>query len=176
MKHVTVVDDEIDVFDSVDVEWAVATRVQADRDVMIVSNARAKPLDPSLVTIPGKVPTTAKMGIDATISDDVPRERFQRIAYAYADKVDLADYLGDGIAASKSPADADIAVLATRIKGVIEAEPKYFAELTEMFEAEGFQAVARAIGVLHEGEKLWQDDVGRLCLQGSSFAAVRPTA
>lgn len=176
MKHVTVVDDEIDVFDSVDVEWAVATRVQADRDVMIVSNARAKPLDPSLVTVPGKVPTTAKMGIDATISDDVPRERFQRIAYAYADKVDLADYLGDGGPAAASPDDSDIAALASRIKDVIESEPKYFAELTEIFEKEGFQAVTRAIGVLHEGDALWQDDVGRLCLQGSSFAAVRPTA
>ncbi len=39
IKHVTIVDDDIDVFDPVDVEWAVATRVQADRDVVIVSNA-----------------------------------------------------------------------------------------------------------------------------------------
>ena len=94
MKHVTVVEDDIDVFDPVDVEWAVATRVQADRDVLIISNARSKPLDPSLRIEPGKVPTTAKMGIDATISDDVPRARFHRIAYAYADSVRLEDYLG----------------------------------------------------------------------------------
>ena len=67
MKHVTVVEDDIDAFDPVDVEWAVATRVQADRDVLIISNARSKPLDPSLRIEPGKVPTTAKMGIDATI-------------------------------------------------------------------------------------------------------------
>ena len=44
MKHVTVVDEDIDVFDHVDVEWAVATRVQADRDVVIISGARSKPL------------------------------------------------------------------------------------------------------------------------------------
>ena len=49
LKHVVVVDDDIDVHRShADVEWAIATRVQGDRDVMIVANARAKPLDPSL--------------------------------------------------------------------------------------------------------------------------------
>ncbi|MGB6964928.1 MAG: UbiD family decarboxylase, partial [Xanthobacteraceae bacterium] len=48
LKHVVVVDDDIDVFDPTDVEWAIATRVQGDRDIMIVGNARAKPLDPSL--------------------------------------------------------------------------------------------------------------------------------
>ena len=48
LKHVVVVDDDIDVFDPTEVEWAIATRVQGDKDVMIVSNARAKPLDPSL--------------------------------------------------------------------------------------------------------------------------------
>src|SRR3989337_3992291 len=48
LKHVVVVDDDIDVFNPMDVEWAIATRVQADRDVLVISGARAKPLDPSL--------------------------------------------------------------------------------------------------------------------------------
>ena len=88
IKHVTIVDDDIDVFDSVDVEWAVATRVQADRDVVIVSNARSKPLDPSLpLPIHGKVPTTAKMGIDATIPENIPADRYKRIVYFNQDKV-----------------------------------------------------------------------------------------
>src|SRR5580692_10619115 len=59
LKHVVVVDDDIDVNDPTDVEWAIATRVQGDRDVMIVSNARAKPLDPSLPQGYGVVPTGA---------------------------------------------------------------------------------------------------------------------
>ena len=54
IKHVTIVDDDIDVFDPVDVEWAVATRVQADRDVVIISNARSKPLDPHYLPLHGK--------------------------------------------------------------------------------------------------------------------------
>src|SRR6202034_365069 len=48
LKHVVVVDDDIDVFNPIDVEWAIATRVQGDRDILIVSNARGKPLDASL--------------------------------------------------------------------------------------------------------------------------------
>jgi 2,5-furandicarboxylate decarboxylase 1 len=83
MKHVVVVDDNINVFDATDVEWAIATRVQGDKDIIIISGARAKPLDPSLpVTPPSVVPTGAKVGVDATIPEGVLRERYERITYA----------------------------------------------------------------------------------------------
>src|SRR5947209_19574415 len=52
MKHVVIVDDDIDVFDPTDVEWAIATRVQGDKDIVIIPGARAKPLDPSLAVTP----------------------------------------------------------------------------------------------------------------------------
>ncbi len=175
MKHVTVVEDDIDVFDPVDVEWAVATRVQADRDVVIISNARSKPLDPSLRIEPGKVPTTAKMGIDATIADDVPRSRFHRIAYAYADRVRIEDYVGAADRAGAPAVEAiDPADLGARVKSDIEAAPAYFAELAERYAAYGFQAVARALGELHAAGVLWQDAEGRHCLKGSPFAAAPP--
>ncbi|MBT5456626.1 MAG: UbiD family decarboxylase, partial [Rhodospirillaceae bacterium] len=177
MKHVVVVDEEIDVFDGVDVEWAIATRVQADKDVMIVSGARSKPLDPSLVIVPGHIPTTSKMGIDATISDDIPRERYERIAYAYADQINLEDVLGEG--GTKEGAEdisPDIVSdLAERIRTVIEKEPLYYAILAERFSNEGFQAVGRALGLLHERGELWQDHLGQFCLVGSEFAAVPPS-
>ena len=93
LKHVVVVDDDIDVNDPTDVEWAIATRVQGDKDVMIVSNARAKPLDPSLPQGYGVVPTGAKVGIDATIPEGIPREHYERITYAYADRAKIDDYV-----------------------------------------------------------------------------------
>jgi 2,5-furandicarboxylate decarboxylase 1 len=69
LKHVVVVDDDIDVNNPTEVEWAIATRVQGDRDLIIIAEARAKPLDPSLSPTPhGVVPTGAKVGVDATIS------------------------------------------------------------------------------------------------------------
>src|SRR5689334_21992777 len=94
IKHVVIVDDDIDVHNGMDVEWAIATRVQGDKDVIIIPGARAKPLDPSLaITPPGVVPTGAMVGIDATIGEGIPKERFERIAYAYADRAKIADYL-----------------------------------------------------------------------------------
>ncbi|MCW2947187.1 MAG: hypothetical protein JWR24_3904 [Actinoallomurus sp.] len=61
IKHAIVVDDDVDVFDDERIGWAVATRVQADRDVLIIPGARGSRLDPSA---PDGV--AAKMGIDAT--------------------------------------------------------------------------------------------------------------
>ena len=48
IKHVFVVDDDIDVFDDGQIDWALATRFQADRDLMVASGFRAVPIDPSL--------------------------------------------------------------------------------------------------------------------------------
>jgi 2,5-furandicarboxylate decarboxylase 1 len=179
IKHVVVVDDDIDVFNAMDVEWAIATRVQGDRDVIIVPGARAKPLDPSLaVTPPGVVPTGAKVGIDATIGEGIPRERFERIAYAYADRAKIDDYVKGKADAPPQTAGRNetlIARLANEILKFIETEPRYFQEIAEHFGEHEFQAVARAMGRLHAGEKLWQDARGRACVRGSAFAA-RPPA
>ena len=175
MKHVVVVDDDIDVFNAMDVEWAIATRVQGDRDVFVIPGARAKPLDPSLAVVPtGMVPTGAKVGIDATIGEGIPRERFERISYAYADQVKIAEYVAgkvDQSPAAVDAASAPIAGLAQQIHAVIEKTPKYYAEIVEQFAAYNFQTIARALGQLHADEKLWQDPRGRLCIRGSAFAA-----
>src|SRR5271156_689868 len=93
LKHVVVVDDDIDIFDPTDVEWAIATRVQGDKDVMIVPGARAKPLDPSLLQGAGVVPIGTKVGIDATIPEGIPLEHYERITYAYADTAKIDDYI-----------------------------------------------------------------------------------
>ncbi len=61
LKHVVVVDEDIDIYDDRDVEWAIATRFQADRDLVVVPNARGSSLDPSATKS-----LTSKWGIDAT--------------------------------------------------------------------------------------------------------------
>jgi 2,5-furandicarboxylate decarboxylase 1 len=60
-KHVIVVDEDVDVQDEEEVLWAVATRVQANKDVIIVPDTMGTLLDPST---PNAI--SAKMGIDAT--------------------------------------------------------------------------------------------------------------
>jgi len=62
LKLVIVVDDDIDVFDESDVLWAVATRMQADRDLVTISGSLGALLDPSA----DERGVTAKLGIDAT--------------------------------------------------------------------------------------------------------------
>jgi UbiD family decarboxylase len=62
LKHVVIVDDDIDVFDEERVLWAVANRFQADRGLVVISNAQGSELDPSA----GAGGVNAKMGLDAT--------------------------------------------------------------------------------------------------------------
>jgi len=149
--------------------------VQGDRDVMIVSNARAKPLDPSLPQGYGTVPTGAKVGIDATIPENIPREYYERITYAYADKAKVEDYLkGKKDAAGEAGCEAAVAALADKIAAAIGKAPLYFTDIAEKFASFDFRTIAQAIGHLHAAEKLWQDPRGRLCLRGSEFAAKPP--
>ncbi len=177
LKHVVVVDEDIDVWNPLEVEWAIATRVQGDRDVIVIPGARAKPLDPSLpVTPPGVVPTGAKVGIDATIGEGIPKERFERISYAYADRAKIADYVA-GKADPVVVAGPDkVAALANEILAVIEKTPLYYQDIADRFSTADFQTVARALGQLHETQKLWQTAEGRMCVRGSAFAAKPPAA
>jgi len=61
LKLVVVVDDDVDVYREPEVLWAVATRMQADRDLSVIPNAMGAILDPS--TRDG---VTAKVTVDAT--------------------------------------------------------------------------------------------------------------
>jgi 2,5-furandicarboxylate decarboxylase 1 len=175
LKHVVVVDDDIDIYDPTDVEWAIATRVQGDRDVMIVGNARAKPLDPSLPQGFGVVGTGAKVGIDATIPEGIPREHYERITYAYADKARIDDYVGGKADAAGEAGDTRaVEALAAQILAAIDKEPLYYTDVAERFAQYDFRTIAGALGHLHATEKLWQDPRGRMCVRGSKFAAKPP--
>ncbi|MPZ76412.1 MAG: UbiD family decarboxylase [Deltaproteobacteria bacterium] len=166
IKHVTIVDDDIDVFDATDVEWAVATRVQADRDVLIVSNARSKPLDPSLPPpAAGKIPTTAKMGIDATIPENVPASRYQRIVYYNQGKVELKNYLGDVTESvnggAKAKPSESLETISQKILAALEKSHSFFADLLELFPTTEYRSIASAVGQLHQNGKIVQDGDGK---------------
>jgi len=63
VKHVLVVDPDVDIFSDEQMDWALATRFQADRDLVVQSGFRALPLDPSL----RGARTGAKAGFDLTL-------------------------------------------------------------------------------------------------------------
>jgi UbiD family decarboxylase len=89
LKMVTVVDDDIDPTDAVSVEFAMATRFQADKDLVIIKNVRGSSLDPSSDQ---KKLRTAKMGIDATIPASKRPDGFKLGKIPKA-KTSLKDYL-----------------------------------------------------------------------------------
>ena len=89
LKMVTVVDDDIDPTDAVAVEFAMATRFQADKDLVIIKNVRGSSLDPSSDQ---KKLRTAKMGIDATIPASKRPDGF-RLGKIPKTKTNLKDYL-----------------------------------------------------------------------------------
>jgi 3-polyprenyl-4-hydroxybenzoate decarboxylase len=57
------------------VEWAIATRFQADEDLLIIKNVRGSTLDSSADQ---KTGLTTKMGLDATAPFSKPKEKFER--------------------------------------------------------------------------------------------------
>ena len=77
LKHCVVVDTDVNVFDAEDVEYAIATRVKGDRDIMIVPNVRGSSLDP----VAKSDGTTTKIGVDATKSIKT-LEKFERVSFS----------------------------------------------------------------------------------------------
>jgi 2,5-furandicarboxylate decarboxylase 1 len=84
VKQVIVVDTDVDIHDPTEVEWAVATRFQADRDLVVVPESQGSRLDPSTRDGVG-----AKMGLDATKPLAAEPMRFTRIRVPGEDQVDL---------------------------------------------------------------------------------------
>lgn len=77
LKHCVVVDEDIDIFDAEDVEYALATRVKGDDDILIVPGARGSSLDPCAKPDG----TTTKVGVDATKPLD-KLEKFERVSFS----------------------------------------------------------------------------------------------
>jgi len=89
IKHVIVVDEDIDIYDEEQVLWAVATRSQWDKDLMVLPNMMGSILDPSTEFI-----STTKGGIDATKPAD-PHKFSERLALpsSVLERMKLEDFL-----------------------------------------------------------------------------------
>lgn len=90
LKHVWIVDTDIDIYNPAQVEWAMATRFQGNKDMIVFENQPGSSLDPSGIHEAGKKSRTAKVGFDCTMPLDTDPAKFVRGEYG---KVDLADYL-----------------------------------------------------------------------------------
>ncbi len=92
LKHVLVVEDDINIYDPAELEWSIATRVQADTSMVVWPDQGGSSLDPSALHVPGQKSRTAKVGIDATIPwikpagelrTEAERNAFRRTRYPF---------------------------------------------------------------------------------------------
>ncbi len=91
LKHVIVVDEDVDIHNPAEVEWAVATRFQGDRDLVIVPESQGSKLDPS-----NRDGVGAKMGLDATKPFKAPEMVFKRIHVPGEEDIDVDEILKRG--------------------------------------------------------------------------------
>lgn len=90
MKHVVIIDDDVDIYSPNAVEWAIATRFQAGKDLVVKLDQPGSSLDPSSKQEEGKKALTDKVGVDATIPFDVDKSKYEIVKYS---KVKLDEYL-----------------------------------------------------------------------------------
>ena len=135
LKHVVVVDDDIDVNDPTDVEWAIATRVQGDKDVMIVSErarqaARSEPaagLRAWCRPAPRSAstrPSPRAFRTSTTSASPTPMPTRAKIDDYVNGKKDAAGKRGD---------EREVEALAEKILAAIDKEPLYYTDIAERF-------------------------------------------
>jgi UbiD family decarboxylase len=144
VKHVFVVDEDVDVYSDEQMEWALATRFQAARDLIVLGGLRAMPLDPSLA---GER-TSSKAGFDLTVpfagrrsietlTPEPPRYEGRRFA-------SIAAALADG--------------------------PKFFVELMSARGSRDGREIVRELEALRLAGQLGRDDEGRYVHRPSASA------
>ncbi|MBQ8986918.1 MAG: UbiD family decarboxylase [Lachnospiraceae bacterium] len=88
LKHVILVDEDVDIFDTDDVMWAMTTRVQGDRDIVAIPGVRCHPLDPSSNPLYSPsirdIGISCKMIFDCTVPFDL-KDRFIRAPFMEVD-------------------------------------------------------------------------------------------
>lgn len=90
LKHVWIVDEDVDIYDPLQVEWAMATRFQASLDMVVHERQPGSSLDPSGFHEPGKKTQVDKVGFDCTKRGDIDPSKFVKVRY---EDVDMDAYL-----------------------------------------------------------------------------------
>lgn len=81
-KHVFVVDKDIDIYNPQEVEWAMATRFQGDKDLIVMDRAPGSSLDPSSEP---ETHNTCRVGFDLTRPLETKGKRFEKAPYPSVD-------------------------------------------------------------------------------------------
>jgi len=137
LKHVFVFDQDIDIFDDRQVEWALGTRFQADEDLMVFSGIPGMSMDPSLK---GRR-IGAKAGFDCT----APVGKAAEIPFTRC----AAKVFGSAVARFQT------------VDQALEAGPRFFTELIESLGSEDGRDVVLMLDELRIAGRLGRDRDGR---------------
>jgi UbiD family decarboxylase len=138
VKHVFVVDPDVDIFSDEQMDWALATRFQADRDLVVQPGMRAMPLDPSL----GPTRTWAKAGFDLTLPFVRPSEvRSIEHSVPAPPRYEGRRFLS--------------------VEAALADGPKYFEELMAATGSRDGREIVRELEQLRAGRGLERDGEGR---------------
>jgi UbiD family decarboxylase len=86
LKHAFVVDSDINIYDPLDVEWAMATRFQGDKDILVIGKQPGSSLDPSA---DAETRLTMKIGFDLTKPvKPVKGKNFEKVKFPEINKED----------------------------------------------------------------------------------------
>jgi 3-polyprenyl-4-hydroxybenzoate decarboxylase len=136
LKHVFVFDDDIDVRDDRQVEWALGTRFQADQDLVVLQGLMGMTMDPSL----NGRRTGAKAGFDCTRppgrEGQIPWTRCAARVFRERPRV-------------------------MTVEQALESGPLYYAEIVESLGSEDGREVACALDALRQRGRLARDRDGR---------------
>lgn len=135
VKHVFVVDEDVDITSDEQMEWALATRFQAARDLVLLSGLRAMPLDPSL----GGERTGSKAGFDLTLPFGARRGIEARMP-------EPPRYEGRRFAS---------------VREALGDAPKFFVELMAARGSRDGREIVRELEALRAEGSLARDDEGR---------------
>jgi 2,5-furandicarboxylate decarboxylase 1 len=142
VKHVFVVDPDIDIFSEEQMDWALGTRFQADRDLVVVGGFRTLPLDPSL----NGAKTGAKAGFDLTWP------------FGTQGKLETTVPEAPKFAGARFPS----------VRAALENGPKYFEDLMAALGSRDGREVVRELEGLRRAPGLDRDDRGRYVLAKKS--------
>jgi 2,5-furandicarboxylate decarboxylase 1 len=135
-KNVYVVDPDVDIFSDEQMDWAMATRFQPDRDLIVMSGMRTLPLDPSL---PSGSRVGAKAGYDLTWP------------FGQSNRLEVRVPAAPTFAGSRFPS----------VEAALANGPKFFEDLMAAVGSRDGREVVRALGALRGNQTLDRDGEGR---------------
>ena len=145
VKHVFVVDEDVNVYEDEQIDWALATRFQANHDLVVQSGMRAMPIDPSI----GPERTWSKAGFDLTLPFLRPGET-RRIDHRLAEP---PTYSSAGLQPAKT------------VEQALAQGALYFEQLMALLGSRDGREIVLALDALRQTGRLVRDEEGRYALQ-----------